>query len=132
LTSASLPVGIKRRGIYLLLDIAVVASFILIGRDSHNESVGAAEVVRTGAPFVLALAWAWLTPLVRRTPWRVGSGIIVGLVTTGLGLFFRSVLFGEGISGLFPVVTAGYLIGLMIIPRLIAFARSRTRAARAI
>jgi hypothetical protein len=116
----------------MLLDIAVVASFVLIGRDTHNESAGAAELVRTGAPFALALAGAWLTPLVHRTPWRVGSGVAVGLITAGLGIFFRSVVFGEGISGLFPVVTAGFLIGLMIIPRLIAFARSRTRAARAI
>lgn len=132
MTSASRLAGVKRRGIYVLLDIAVVASFVFIGRDTHNESVGAAEVFGTGAPFMLALAGAWLTPLVHRTPWWIGSGIAVGAITACLGIFFRSVVFGEGISGLFPVVAAGYLIGLMIIPRLIAFARSRTRAARAI
>lgn len=132
MTSASRVAGVRRRGTYVLLDIAVVASFVLIGRDTHNESAGAAEVIRTGAPFVLALVGAWLTPLVHRKPWRVESGVAVGLITAGLGIFFRSVVFGEGISGLFPVVTAGYLIGLMIIPRLIALVRSRTRAARAI
>ena len=124
--------GIKRRGIYALVDLAVVASFILIGRDTHNESVSAADVFRTSAPFLLALAGAWLTPLVHRAPWRVGSGIAVGLITTALGIYFRTVVFGEGASGLFPLITAGYLIGLMIIPRLVAAARSREAPVRAV
>jgi hypothetical protein len=120
-------VGTKQRGIYAVLDLAIVASFVLIGRDTHNESLGVAEVLRTGAPFVLALVGAWLTPLVHRAPWRVGAGLAAGLITTALGIFFRTFVFGEGSSGLFPVVTGAYLTGLMLVPRMIAAARSRAR-----
>ena len=123
----SRPSGVRRRTIYLLIDFAVVASFVLIGRDTHNESVGVVDILRTAAPFLLALGGAWLTPLVHRTPWRIGSGIAVGAITTALGIYFRTVVFGEGSSGMFPVVTAGYLIGLMVGVRLIAVARSRAR-----
>jgi len=119
------PAAIRRRAVYLLVDLAVVVSFVLIGRDTHEESVGFAEIFRTGAPFLLALTGAWLTPPVHRAPWRIGSGIAAGIVTTALGLYFRAVVFGEGNSGLFPLVTAAYLIGLMTLTRLIGVARSR-------
>lgn len=99
-------------------DLVIVVSFILIGRDTHEESVGFSEVVRTGAPFALALAGAWLAPIVHRRPWRISVGIAAGVITTAMGLFFRSVVFGEGLSGAFPLVTAAYLIGLMGLGRL--------------
>ncbi|MCP3977401.1 MAG: DUF3054 domain-containing protein [bacterium] len=100
-------------------DLAVVVSFVLIGRDTHQESIGFSEVVRTGAPFVLAVAGAWLTPMVHRQPWLVAVGIATGVITSVMGLFFRSVVFGEGLSGVFPVVTALYLIGLMGLGRVV-------------
>ena len=103
----------------------VVGTFVLFGRDTHNESVGLAEITRTAGPFLLALAGAWLTPLVHRTPWRIGSGIAVGVITTVLGLYFRSVVFDEGLSGLFPVITGAYLVGLMVLIRVVGVARSR-------
>lgn len=121
--------GVKRRGIYLLADLVVVASFVLIGRDAHNESIGLAEVARTAGPFLLAVTGAWATPLVHRMPWRIGSGVAVGIITTALGLYFRSVVFGEGLSGLFPVITSVYLVGLMTGIRLVAVARSRAMPA---
>lgn len=120
--------GIKRRGAYFLVDLLVVASFVLIGRDTHEESVGVGEVLRTAAPFLLALAGAWLTPPVHRTPWRIGSGVAVGVITTAVGIFFRTVVFREGSSGLFPVVTAAYLIGLMVLARFLVVVTARSRA----
>ncbi len=125
MTGGSQFAGIKRRAIYLCIDSAVVASFVVIGRDTHNEPGGTAEVIRTAAPFLLALAGAWLTPLVHRMPWRIGSGVAVGVITTILGLYFRAMVFGEGNSGMFPVVTAAYLIGVMALARLIGVARTR-------
>lgn len=106
-------VGGRRWVGFAAWDIAVVVSFVLIGRDTHQESVGFSEVVRTGAPFGLALIGAWLAPLVHRHPWLIGAGLVVGVVTTGMGLFFRSIVFNEGVSGAFPIVTAAYLIGLI-------------------
>lgn len=100
-------------------DLAVVLSFVLIGRDTHEESVGLSEVLRTAAPFLLALVGAWLTPLVHREPWRTRTGVAVGLIATLVGLFFRGVVFGEGVSGAFPVVTAAYLVGLTVLGRVL-------------
>jgi len=115
----------RRRAGFALFDLVVVASFVIIGRDTHNESQGIGEVVQTAAPFLLALAGAWITPLVHRTPWRLGSGLAVGVTTTAAGLFFRSVVFGEGISGAFPIVAAAYLIGLMAAGRVAGALRRR-------
>ncbi len=113
-------------------DLAVVVSFVLIGRDTHQESVGFSEVVRTGAPFALAVVGAWLTPMVHRQPWLIAVGIATGVITSLMGLFFRSVVFGEGLSGAFPVVTAAYLIGLMglgrVLFRLWAVGRAAARS----
>ena len=106
-------VGVRRWLGFAGWDLAIVVSFVLIGRDTHQESVGFSEVLRTGAPFVVALVGAWLAPVVHRQPWLIGAGLIVGVITTAMGLFFRSVVFGEGVSGAFPLVTAAYLIGLI-------------------
>lgn len=112
-------IGLRRWIGFAAWDLAVVVSFVVIGRDTHQESVGFSEVVRTGAPFVLALAGAWLTPAVHRQPWLIGAGVAVGVITSATGLFFRSVVFGEGLSGAFPVVAAVYLIGLIGLGRVL-------------
>jgi len=117
--ASEVPVELRRRAAFAAWDLAVVVSFVLIGRDTHEESVGLVEVARTGAPFALALLGAWLTPLVHRMPWRIGAGVAVGVITTGVGLFFRGVVFNEGLSGAFPFVAAAYLVGLMALARVL-------------
>jgi hypothetical protein len=119
---------VGRRLAYGVVDLIVVATFVLIGRDTHDESIGFSEVLRTGAPFLLALAGAWLTPLVHRMPWRLGAGLAAGAITAGAGIYFRAVIFGEGVSGAFPIVTAAYLIGLMAAARVVGRLTARGAA----
>lgn len=117
-----------RRGAFAAVDLVIVVSFVVIGRDAHEETLGIGDLARTAGPFVLGLAGAWLTPVVHRTPWRLSAGIASGAITTGAGVYFRAVVFREGISGAFPVITGLYLIGLMAGARAIPRAWTRWRA----
>ena len=108
-------------------DLAVVISFVALGRDTHNESLDLARSFQTAAPFLIGLAAGWLPAHVRRRPSWVSSGIIVGSITLGGGLFLRSVVFAEGLSGAFPVVAALYLVGLMSSARVVWAGIARRR-----
>lgn len=101
----------------LLLDLVLTAAFVAIGMSSHESSLS--EYPLTALPFLLALALAWLIPAVRREPASLRSGAIVWGVTTAGGLALRA-LFGGGVSGAFPVVTALVLAALLLGWRLVA------------
>ena len=86
-----------------ILDLALTAVFVAIGMSSHGSSP--ADYPMTALPFIIALLAAWLVPAVRRAPSSLPSGAIVWVVTAGGGLGLRAI-FGDGVSGAFPIVTA--------------------------
>ncbi len=101
-------------------DLTVVVAFVVMGRSTHAEPLDFWRSFRTAEPFLLGLALGWFPPLVWRTPLRIVAGLVVGLITVAAGLAIRRVVFAEGISGVFPVVTTGFIVGLMVLGRLIA------------
>ena len=114
--------------IALTLDVAIVVAFVLFGRETHDSPFHVAESTRIAAPFMLGLGVAWLLPQTRRSPWRVVAGVFVGAITAAVGIAVRSLVFGDGISGAFPVVTALFLIGLMTAHRVLLALRHRRRS----
>jgi len=114
--------------VVLALDVLVVVTFVIFGRDTHDSPFDIAESTRIAAPFMAGLGIGWLIPHVRTSAWRVLSGVLVGATTFVVGVTLRSVVFGDGISGAFPVVAAAYLIGMMSVYRLALALRSRQRA----
>ena len=100
-------------------DLVVVCSFVALGRDTHSESLDLVRSFQTAAPFLIALAAGWLPPALRTRPAAITSGLLVGGVTALVGLVLRAVVFDEGLSGAFPIITTIYLIGLMVLGRLL-------------
>lgn len=116
-----------RRLAFLLFDLAVVISFAVIGRNTHNEALGLAATVGTAAPFLIGLLAAWLVPQLRRQPGRIASGAAIAVLVTGIGLVARVYLFSDGITGAFPYVAAGYLGGLLVAGRALPVVYQRVR-----
>jgi Protein of unknown function (DUF3054) len=98
-----------------LIDVACVLVFVLIGRRNHGEGSAASGVLRTAAPFLMALVLGWVAA--RRQwalaeTWRFGIPLWVG--TVALGLVFRRVLFNDGTAAAFIIVAALFL-GLVLV-----------------
>lgn len=110
----------------LALDVAVVVTFVLFGRETHESPFDVAESLRVAAPFMAGLGLAWLLPPTRRSAWRILTGVLVGAVTAFIGIALRSLVFNDGISGAFPIVTMAYMVGLMSLYRFAMAMKSRS------
>lgn len=115
---------------FFIWDLLVVGSFVLLGRDTHRESLDLTRSLQTATPFLIALGAAWLPPQVRSRPEAIRSGVVIGTVTPLLGLLLRSLVFGEGLSGAFPIIATGYLAGLIVLGRVLWTRLGRTRPTR--
>lgn len=97
----------------ILLDLVAVGLLSVIGRASHAESLDAAAVARTAAPFVVGALMGWVLLLVRHfTDSLWVQGLTVWIVTVVFGVFFRGVL-GEGVPPVFVLVAATFLAAVM-------------------
>jgi hypothetical protein len=98
-----------------MIDVACVLVFVLIGRRNHGEGSAASGVLRTAAPFLMALVLGWVAArrqIALCETWRFGIPLWIG--TVALGLVFRRVLFGDGTAAAFVIVAAVFL-GLILI-----------------
>lgn len=114
--------------VVLALDIIIVMSFVLFGRETHESPFDIAESTRIAAPFVAGLAVAWLIPQIRASSLRIVSGVFVGATTAVVGIALRSLVLRDGISGAFPFVTVGYMVGLMSLIRVVLTLRARSQS----
>jgi hypothetical protein len=93
----------------VVLDIACVLLFVVIGRASHTKGESLAGIASTSWPFLCGLGagWlvsrAWLRPLALRP-----AGIAVWLCTVALGMILR-VVSGQGTAAAFIVVALAFL-----------------------
>lgn len=98
----------------LWLDVAVVLGFVIAGRRTHDEAETLAGILRTAAPFMLALAAGWAVTSAWRRPasLSVGGGVLV--TTVVVGMLLRRFLFVEGTAATFIVVATLFLaLGLL-------------------
>ena len=112
------------------LDTAVVVSFIAIGRRNHDEDEAISGLVETAAPFLIALAIAWVIWRVWLQPDAVMTGVRVWLTTLGLGMLLRNLVFDNGTAASFVIVASVFLGTSLVGWRAIAGAlasRSRNR-----
>lgn len=114
--------------ITIAADVAVIAAFVLMGRNSHEEGLSPASVLGVVAPFLIAAALSWAAligwhrlqggqaeasalPALRRV-WP--DGVAVWLCTAVLGLVLRRLVFGDGTAASFVIVTGAVLgVGLV-------------------
>lgn len=105
---------------FWVLDVAIVISFAVIGRDSHGFSSDWGEVVRISAPFLIALALGIGVMRAWRSPSNPLVGLVLGIITLVGGMLIRGLVFDDGTASTFVWVAAGWIIGLMVAWRLIA------------
>lgn len=98
----------------IIVDVASVLAFALIGRASHAEALTFEGVSRTFMPFLAALLLTWVVLTLRKpalTPLQQGA--VVAGATLVLGMTFR-LLIGDGVAWPFIVVAAIFLFTTMI------------------
>lgn len=110
------------------LDTFFVVLFVAIGRREHDQDSAIAGLIETAAPFVLALALAWLVLRVwkRPTDWRIGVG--VWAIVVAAGMLLRNLVFDKGTAMSFVIVTALFLGVFLIGWRLVMLLVDRRRS----
>ena len=101
-----------------------------IGRREHERDSAIAGLIETAAPFLLALALAWvlLRAWQRPTDWRTGLGIWATTLVAGMVL--RNVVFDDGTATAFVIVAAAFL-ALFLVGWRVAFGVFERRSTRA-
>ena len=88
--------------------------FVAIGRRNHDESTAIDDIATVAAPFLIALAVAWLSSRAWRTPGSMRTSLIVWLVTVFGGLELRHFVFDRGTATPF-VIVATLVLGALIV-----------------
>ena len=91
------------------LDAAIVVAFVAIGRRNHDRDEAVSGLVETAAPFLIALAIAWLVWRVWNRPVAVGTGVAVWLTTVVAGMVLRRFMFDDGTAASFVAVATVFL-----------------------
>ncbi len=99
----------RRLQLALGIDVFSVTLFVAIGRREHERDSAIAGFIGTAAPFLIALAIAWLVLRAWRRPtdWRTGVG--VWAITLVAGMLLRNLVFGDGTATAFIIVAAAFL-----------------------
>ncbi len=88
--------------------------FVAIGRRNHDEGAAIDGIATVAAPFLIALAIAWLSSRAWRTPGSMRTSVIVWLVTVFGGLELRHFVFDRGTATPF-VIVATLVLGAFIV-----------------
>jgi FlaA1/EpsC-like NDP-sugar epimerase len=104
----------RRVPLALGIDVFSVTLFVAIGRREHDRDSAIAGLIATAAPFLIALALAWLVLRVwqRPTDWRIGVGICA--ITVAAAMLLRNLVFGDGTATSFVIVTTLFLTLLLV------------------
>lgn len=101
------------------IDVFSVTLFVAIGRREHERDSAIAGLIDTAAPFLLALALAWVLLRAWRSPTAWGTGVGVWAITLTAGMLLRNVVFGDGTAVSFVIVAASFLALFLVGWRLV-------------
>lgn len=102
------------------MDLVAVLAFVVIGRRSHEEGLAAAGLVRTAAPFIVALVVGWVVTRAWSSPVRLRTGVGLSAVTVAFGMVLRRWVIGDGTATSFVIVATVFLLATLVGWRLIA------------
>ena len=114
----------------VVLDIACVLIFVIIGRASHTKGESLAGIASTAWPFLAGLGVGWLAARGWRRPLAISpEGLAIWLCTVALGMILR-VVSGQGTAVAFIVVALVFLALFLLGWRLLARLGPLTRLTR--
>ena len=93
-----------------LLDLICVVAFVAVGIRSHGD---ADAFITVAAPFIAALAVAWLVAAPLRAPETLKAGAVIWLVTLVGGMLLRRAM-GDGTAATFILVASFFLAVTML------------------
>jgi hypothetical protein len=122
----------RRASLAVGLDTFAVVLFVAVGRREHERDPGIAGLIDTAAPFLVALAVAWLVLRAWRRPTAlVPTGVGIWAIVVAGGMVVRNVVFGDGTATSFVVVATVALGVLLLGWRAVVALVDRRRAAHA-
>jgi len=92
------------------LDTFAVVLFVSIGRREHERDSAISGLISTAAPFLIALAIAWLALRVWQRPTEVRSGIAIWAVVVLVGMLLRHFLFDDGTAASFVIASMAAIV----------------------
>jgi len=98
----------------LAADVLAIVAFVSIGRRNHDEAVDASGVVRTAAPFLLALGLGWLVLRLWQRPTSTEWALGLWAITLTLGMVLRKVVWDDGTATAFVIVASVVLFVLFV------------------
>jgi len=122
--ATGLSVDLKpRRWRPMVLDVAAVVLFVVIGRASHHHGETVGGVASTTWPFAVGLGagWVLVVAAARRRPGRTSlaslrGGVVICVTTVVVGMTLR-VAAGQGTAAAFVAVATGFLGAVMLAGR---------------
>ncbi len=111
------------------LDTFFVVLFVAIGRRNHDEDPGVGGLIDTAAPFLIALAIAWLALRAWNRPTDLRTGIAVWAIVVSIGMLVRRFVFDDGTATSFVIVATIFLGFFLVGWRLVLAAVDRRRTA---
>ena len=116
---------------FWVIDATVIILFAVIGREDHGFVSDIWDYLRVAAPFLLALGISIVVLRAWRDPvyWLTGLALAVGTIV--MGMLLRASVWDDGTATSFIVVSAAWMVGLMVGWRLAltGFVRLRRRMA---
>ena len=126
--------GARRTGapaivLAVVLDVALITVFVLIGRRSHDEDSALLGFLTTLWPFLAGAAVGWIASLAWRAPLRLApTGVVVWAAAVVVGMLLR-IASGQGVQWSFVIVTTVvlgvFLAGWRALALLVRRLRSR-------
>jgi hypothetical protein len=108
------------------LDTFFVVLFVAIGRKEHEQDSAISGLVHTAAPFLIALAIAWLVLRAWQRPTDPRTGVGVWAIVVAAGMLLRHFVFDDGTATSF-IVVASLFIGFFIVGWRLVFAAIERR-----
>ena len=96
------------------LDALCIVVFVTIGRRNHDESSAMGGILRTAAPFTIALVVGWIAARAWRQPTSVRTGLLIWPIVIVVGMLLRHFVFDDGTAASFIVVATVFL-GLFLV-----------------
>jgi hypothetical protein len=103
------------------IDVFSVTLFVAIGRREHERDTAIAGLIDTAAPFLIALALAWLVLRAWQRPTELRTGVGVWAVVVIAGMLMRNLVFDDGTATSF-VIVATLFLGFFLVGWRAAFA----------
>jgi p-aminobenzoyl-glutamate transporter AbgT len=111
------------------LDTFFIVLFVAIGRRNHDEDPGIGGLVGTAAPFLIALAIAWVALRAWHRPTDLRTGLGIWVIVVAAGMLLRHFVFDHGTATSFIIVATLFLGFFIVGWRLVFGAVERRRPA---